>query len=551
MKLKSTFALGLVISSMLASHTMNAQFFKYLPEESNYLRGDVKNEAGGLTFTYRLQDDSTLALKTLLMHTDNNGQVQWTREAGNNFGSYTIAPDTSVILTGGGTTDGNRYGILQKLDKTGAILWRKSLAISSADVVIGNIMIGAGNIIYATLTRSSFISSTYLSKSAVAAYDLNGNMLWTNQFGKSSKTSENHFARTILASNGDFIGVVDIRGASGASANGMMVTRISPDGTVRFAKYIDFVGTHTQLSVTGLVETASQEIIFGGRLMTDQSSKHTNTMWLGKLDSLGNMTQQKSYSGGEKVGENLHSLRYDNGQLYAYIHFYSPFDSILNQSIWMGIINEQTLSFTNQNATAINVNLEDPYGDVSNAFCISSDGKPTIAAGFYCTEKDKYFPIMQQWSSTLVSSCSALDVVQPIVDTATNYIAENYSPQNSFTVVYANDTNVIALTDVAPAITADLCNGCNAVTAIRTVKKASLFRIYPNPGNGLFYIDLEEGVQKGQVRISNILGATVFESTLKSIHQSIDLSTQSPGIYFVRLRTSDGSVADLKLIKDR
>lgn len=550
MKFKITIVSCLLISSLLSTQTLKAQFFNYLSEESNYLRGDVKSEAGGLSFTYRLQDDSTLALKTLLIRADDNGQIIWAKETGSNFGTYTIAADTSVIITGGGsTTAGNRFAILQKIDKTGTIIWKKSLKISFADVGLGNIMISTNNTIFATLTRSSFISNTYYSKAAVVAYDMNGQMMWTTHFGCSGLTTENSFSRTILASNGDFIGVVDIRGASGAPANGMMVTRISPQGTVRFTKYIDFKDTHNQLSVTGLVETSTNEIIFGGRLMTDQISKYTNTMWLGKLDSVGNMVQQKVYSGGVKVGEQLHSLRYDDGKLFAYLHHYAPFDSVAT-SVWMGIINEQTLAFTKQNATDLEVNPEDPYGNVSNSFCITSDGKPTVAAGFYCKEKDRYFPLMQQWSSSLTSSCAALDRVQPILDSAAIYTAVDYTPQGSFTVAYEDDTSIISLTDIVFPVVNNLCDGCNATTGISKVKQEILFHIYPNPSDGHYFIDFEQSLLTAQFTVTNILGATVYQAKLKNSHQVIDLSTQPSGIYFIRIHLKDGRLISSKLIKD-
>ena len=106
MKQKLTLFCYLLITAVLLPRTMNAQFLNYLPGESNYIRGDVKNEAGGLTFTYNLQDESTLALKTIILRTNNNGQVQWAKERGSSFISYTMAPDSSVIITGNATNAG-------------------------------------------------------------------------------------------------------------------------------------------------------------------------------------------------------------------------------------------------------------------------------------------------------------------------------------------------------------------------------------------------------------------------------------------------------------
>ena len=517
----------------------------------NYIRGQVINEGSGLTFSYLMQDNITLQLSTVLLHTDNNGEVEWMKSAGSNFSSYTPMPDNSVILTGSSiTSTGKRIALLEKMDNNGNILWTKSLAAESADLGIGNILIGANNTIFATFTRSSFTSSTYFSKAGVIAFDQNGEVLWKKNFANGANTTDYVFTRTLLAANGDFIGVADIRGSQSASANGMMITRISPQGNIIFSKYIDFLTTHNQLSVTGLVETASQHIVFGGRLMTDQISIHPNTMWLAKLDSEGNEILQKVYSGGENVGEQLQGLTYKDGKLSAYLHFYSPFETV-QTSFWLGTLDEETLSFSAQNASQLYVNSGDPYGNVPNALCTTSDGKPTIAGAFYCIETSKFLPLMQQWSPELESSCAVLDVAQTLIDSVTTYLMADYTPQGSYTITHATDTNAILLTNVAPILPTDLCNGCASTSALKEVRQQEMFILYPNPGNGIYFIDMAQPFGECKIVISNNLGATVYQSKLQGPHQAIDLSAQSAGMYFVKVSTSDGREAISKLIKTR
>lgn len=553
MKNKFTLICYIFIAALLLPDTSKAQFFNYLPGMSNYINSDVKADPSGLLFSYRTQD-TALQLKTFLIHTDNAGQVQWVKTPSSNFSSYTLAPDSSLILTGGrSTTSGNRIAVLQKLDRTGNAVWKKSLAASSADIGIGNIMIGVNKTIFATITRSSFSSSTYFSRAGVVAIDSNGVLLWTKYFSNSAQTTEYGFTRTLIAANGDFIGVADIRGSSGASANGMMITRISPLGIIRFSRYIDFKPTHTQLSVAGLVETASKNIVFGGRLMTDQISTYPNSMWLGKMDSAGTMIQQKVYSGGQDVGEQLHSLRYTNNKIFAFLHLYSPFDSV-RKSLWMGDLDEQTLSFTAQNATELEVNSEDPYGNVSNSFCISSDGKPTVSAGFYCVAKSRYFPVMHQWSFNLASSCAALDAAQPLVDSITTYVVASYTPVGSFAFTYSTDVTVITFTNEALPVIANLCSGCatnttSTPTGVKQVQQKGMFHIYPNPSDGLYHLDLDEPLQQVQMTVYNNLGAVVYETTIQSTQQLIDLREHAPGLYFVRLKMNDGPATTVKLIK--
>ncbi len=545
MKHKLTLSCCALMTAAFSPATTNAQFLAFLPAESNYFRSEVKAELSGLTFTYWF---SAPAPKTLIVRTDNNGQVQWTKQqTGTRLSSYTLAPDTSVILTGRVKDNiGDWSGLLQKLDKNGNTVWAKSLKIASKDVSIDNIMVAADNTIYATLTQTSFMNSTDYSRAAVAAYDGNGNMLWTKHFGNSALTAEYSFSRTLLAANGDFIGVADVSGSVGAPASGMMITRISPQGTVRFSKYIDFKTTHLNLSVTGLAETASGKLVIGGRLMTGSTTTRPNTMWMARLDSAGSMELQKVYSGGVNVGEQLFSLRYNNGKLYAYMHLYYA-----KKSLWVGTVNEQTLAFTAQNSEELQVHNDDAYGNVRNSFCITSDGKPTVAAGFYCDATGTYYPLLQQWSSSLASSCTALDTVQPLVDSVVNYAVAPYTPQSSFTVTYAADTTTLFLDDIAPVVKAGLCSGCATPTGISQVAQKEGLRMYPNPGDGRYFIDLENFSGEAQVAIFNIMGAAVYQSTLSGTHQLINLTEQPAGLYLVRVRTRDGRVMTSRLVKDR
>jgi hypothetical protein len=438
--------------------------------------------------------------------------------------------------------------LLQKIDKNGNMVWKRALSGTSNDTYIGNVTQGRGDTIFATISRSSFSSSTYYSKSSVVALNSNGQTLWTRYFSNVGLTSDYGFSRTMLAANGDFIGVADIRGSANASANGMMITRITPQGTIVFSKYFDFRPTHTQLSVTGLTETASGNLVFGGRLMTDQISTYPNSMWLAKLDAAGNTLQQKVYSGGTDVGELLHSLRFANGKLYASVHQYAPFDSV-KRSFWIGELNEASLSFTAQNAIKLGVTTEDPYGNVRNALCITADGKPTMAGGFYCEAIGKNLPVMLQWSASLTSSCPSLDASLPLTDSVTTYTVTDYVSVGTFTVSNTADTTSIIITTVVPVTPAPLCNGCAVPNSIASPEIKDLFRVYPNPGDGRFHIDLNQPLQDAQVMVYNNQGTLVYKGALAGTHHTLDLGSQAAGIYYLKVSSRDGNYSFRKLVK--
>lgn len=61
------------------------------------------------------------------------------------------------------------------------------------------------------------------------------------------------------------------------------------------------------------------------------------------------------------------------------------------------------------------------------------------------------------------------------------------------------------------------------------------FRIYPNPGNGIFQISGPIKDQDLQISIVNSAGMVIFSENISSENQKIDLSRQTAGIFFVRI----------------
>jgi len=69
------------------------------------------------------------------------------------------------------------------------------------------------------------------------------------------------------------------------------------------------------------------------------------------------------------------------------------------------------------------------------------------------------------------------------------------------------------------------------IQSMASVNKA--IKIYPNPGNGSFIM---EGAEEGTlIVVYNTLGDTVYRSIMQNAHETIDLSSQPAGTYFVRI----------------
>ena len=86
------------------------------------------------------------------------------------------------------------------------------------------------------------------------------------------------------------------------------------------------------------------------------------------------------------------------------------------------------------------------------------------------------------------------------------------------------------------------------------INENAIFRnvnIFPNPGNGIFYLNSATISKNINVDIFNINGQNVYSSQLNNLNQQrIDLSKQSNGIYTIRI-TSDSYVENHSIIVNR
>jgi photosystem II stability/assembly factor-like uncharacterized protein len=72
--------------------------------------------------------------------------------------------------------------------------------------------------------------------------------------------------------------------------------------------------------------------------------------------------------------------------------------------------------------------------------------------------------------------------------------------------------------------------------------------IYPNPTNGKFILEMEKMINDGVIEIFNLFGENIYRSVIKNEKPEIDISNQSSGIYFIRIKTND-SIFYQKIVK--
>ena len=78
--------------------------------------------------------------------------------------------------------------------------------------------------------------------------------------------------------------------------------------------------------------------------------------------------------------------------------------------------------------------------------------------------------------------------------------------------------------------------------------KQSQFNLYPNPTDGVFVIELEEN-SKYDVTVIDILGKTVYTSSINNMNTTIDLSGLDKGVYTVELKDENSKYTEKLIVE--
>lgn len=95
--------------------------------------------------------------------------------------------------------------------------------------------------------------------------------------------------------------------------------------------------------------------------------------------------------------------------------------------------------------------------------------------------------------------------------------------------------------DYAVVINKNGCTDTSSCVGIYDVsiskKQSSLFKIYPNPSNGVFMIEFDQSNSSYDVQIIDVLGKTVQHFETVAQKQEVDLSAYHDGVYFIKVNS--------------
>ena len=156
----------------------------------------------------------------------------------------------------------------------------------------------------------------------------------------------------------------------------------------------------------------------------------------------------------------------------------------------------------------------------------------------------------------IVQNANVLSIILPQNHTAQWYL--NGSSINAATgatyTISQNGNYTVTITDA---------NGCSITSVIFNAIANSIeilepvygfdYTIYPNPGNGLINISINTLQEPVELRVMDLLSKEVRITNLNKILQSgiyqIDLSDQSPGVYFLCLKSNKGVIMEKVVIQ--
>lgn len=138
-----------------------------------------------------------------------------------------------------------------------------------------------------------------------------------------------------------------------------------------------------------------------------------------------------------------------------------------------------------------------------------------------------------------------------IAISSANTYTWNTGPVTTSIVVTPTNTTTYSVTGISNAgcsYTASTTLTVSTCTGIDEQSQESSVNIFPNPNNGNFILQIDEGIKGGELIIFNSLGQEVYKQTISEIRNEIKLEHIAVGLYYFKLKEKDGKNHQSKFI---
>lgn len=542
-----------------------------------------------------------LAMFLVLVSHAQNLSLEWVKQMGGDdldIGfSISVDPGGNIYTTGyfEDTVDfdpgsgiqnlisiGSKDIFIQKLDANGNLLWVKQMGGIYDDIGLSLITDPDGNV-YTTGTFRNTVdfdpgigvqnltatnSDVFLQK-----LDANGNLLWVRQFGKRGRSVtidafRNVYITGFFGGTEDFDPGPGVQNLTSISATDIFILKLSSSGDFIWAKQIggssnsDYVN-HITTDIDGNVYTTGH---FWGTVDFDPGpgdykleAISLTDIFILKLDTNGDFLWAKRM-GGMYVSSGYCIINDIDGNVYTTGDFWSGVDFDPGpgiQSLISAGLDDNFIQKLDANGDFIWARQSGGnFYETSHSITINTDGHLYVTGLFsetaffgsasnpqYLTSAGAYDIFIQKldangntiWVERIGGSIN--DVGVSITSDAYGYIYLTGHFEN--TVDFDPGLNVQNLTSIGDGdiYVLKLRDG---TVGLNNHDTNISFTVYPNPGNGQFFIAFEAVLNDVEVNIINALGQSIYSSRHQNTDRIALEINQPTGIYFIEIKTPEG-----------
>jgi hypothetical protein len=449
--------------------------------------------------------------KMTLVKTDRNGNVLWSRGYGSD-GSNTMVALTKVsggyIITG--TTrsfgNGNNDVYVLRVDLNGQIIWSNTYgdwnnqsAASITSTVDGNFVIAATSTDPHIFTTSSGGWPVNQNDIYLFKIDGNGNMLWNKRIDavdglEAYSVKESPAGNIIVSVN---------------MLSGIVILQLDAFGNFQWN-----TGIHNShwLKNPSVNINSDNSIIIG--------VNGYEATYILKLDSAGNSEWFKKLDAGYLSSIMITN---DNNLLITtksatFGEDMITFTDLMGNPIWgntfVKLYNTNLIKsiqlYDGSFLLAGNIYLGSPYGS-AQIYLVNTG----INGRTNCTEINSPAISNESFSATLPAfQFSTLGAEKDVSTNSYNSLVFSVSP---------------------------ICTSIPYAIGVQEYQSINSFNVFPNPGTGIFNIEYNNQEGKGRINVYDISGRSLLSEKLTVSNTfQIDLSSASPGIYFIELLNEQG-----------
>lgn len=467
--------------------------------------------------------------------------VQQTFDGGYIVAGYTFSNDSMVS----GNKGNDDYWVV-KLNSLGGIQWKTCLGGSNYDEAYsvqqtsdsGYVVAG-----FASSNNGDITSNQGSDDFWIIKLNSSGAVQWQKTYGGLNADDALTIKQT---SDGGFVIIGDTQSNSGDVTGNhgnydCWILKTDASGTLLWKKCLGGTGDDSGSSV--------QQTLDGGFVVVgsttsnngDVSGNHGDwDVWVVKLNDTAAVEWQKCLGGTlQDIGYSIYQsadsgyvvagfTKSNNGDVSGIHGTVSPFPDMwvlkLSKS---GALKWQKCLGGTDDDKAYSVKPTNDGGSIVAGYTKSDNGD--VSGNHYVGNHDYWLVKLDSAGATSWQKClggTGLDWARSVQQTVDNgYIVAGFTSSGNNGDVSGKKGNsdfwVVKLSAV--------------VAGIKKHEAISEFNVYPNPANGVFYLTAQNTIPQSWLKVTNLLGETIYSTEITGTKNIIDLSAQPKGIYFLSI----------------